>query len=478
VKKKRVLTGSQLLPVIFILVPAFAAMADTSSNIVSPGPIDTGTAPNRLSAFPATYPMPYPPATVDQIKAVMDRVRGYLEVMTPVRIVDLATKKQVPTDLSNLPANPGLDPTPYNLIGYEWGVTYSGMLHAAEVLGDHRYNDYVSNRMAAMAAVAAKQSQRSAEFAKDPKPPRASLRFLIAPRTMDDCGSICCSMIKTARAGILADALRPLIESSMQYITEKQMRLPDGTLARKGPLPHSLWLDDLYMSVPALAQMGALTGDHRYYDDAIKQVNQFSTRMFVPEKGLFMHGWAEEMDPHPTFYWARANGWAIAAMAELLSVLPDNYPGRDSVLATYRAEARGLAACQDKSGLWHQMLDRNDTYVETSAAALYVYSIARGVNRGWLNAYSYGPMLSLGWNAIAQQVNSKGQIRNVCIGTGMGFDPAYYAYRPTSVFASHGFGPVLLAGAEMIVFRRGLGAKAHSGNGAVQIYQAPKASPK
>jgi hypothetical protein len=32
----------------------------------------------------------------------------------------------------------------------------------------------------------------------------------------------------------------------------------------------------------------------------------------------------------------------------------------------------------------------------------------------------------------------------------MAFDPAFYYYRPTNVFAAHGYGPVLLAGAEMI----------------------------
>jgi uncharacterized membrane protein len=32
----------------------------------------------------------------------------------------------------------------------------------------------------------------------------------------------------------------------------------------------------------------------------------------------------------------------------------------------------------------------------------------------------------------------------------MGFDPAFYGYRPVSAAAAHGYGPVLLAGAEMI----------------------------
>jgi hypothetical protein len=32
----------------------------------------------------------------------------------------------------------------------------------------------------------------------------------------------------------------------------------------------------------------------------------------------------------------------------------------------------------------------------------------------------------------------------------MGFEPAFYYHRPTSVYAAHGYGPVLLAGAQII----------------------------
>lgn len=41
-------------------------------------------------------------------------------------------------------------------------------------------------------------------------------------------------------------------------------------------------------------------------------------------------------------------------------------------------------------------------------------------------------------------------MEGVCVGTGMAFDPAFYYYRPVNVFAAHGYGPALLAGAEMI----------------------------
>jgi hypothetical protein len=51
---------------------------------------------------------------------------------------------------------------------------------------------------------------------------------------------------------------------------------------------------------------------------------------------------------------------------------------------------------------------------------------------------------------VATKVNDKGQVEDTCVGTGLAFDPAYYYHRPRSPFAQHGYGPVLLAGAEMI----------------------------
>ncbi|HKE96837.1 MAG TPA: glycoside hydrolase family 88 protein, partial [Povalibacter sp.] len=252
----------------------------------------------------------------------------------------------------------------------------------------------------------------------------------------------------------LGKELRPWIDNYVRFVSSGQYRLRDGTLARNRPLPDSLWLDDLYMSVPCLAQAGKLTGDRRYFDDAARQILQFADRMFVKERGVFMHGWVQGMQQHPVFPWARANGWAIMAMVELLEVLPEDHRDRDRILALYRAHAAGLAAAQGHAGLWHQLLDRRESYAETSASAMFVYAIARGINRGWLDPLAYGPVVSLGWNAVATKVNDKGQVVGTCVGTGMGWDPMFYMYRPVHVLAAHGYGPLLLAGAETIALYR------------------------
>jgi rhamnogalacturonyl hydrolase YesR len=132
----------------------------------------------------------------------------------------------------------------------------------------------------------------------------------------------------------------------------------------------------------------------------VKQVLQFSRRMFNRDLGLFMHGWVQGMEVHPEFRWARANGWALLTLVELLDVLPEDHPDRAAVLDLLRAHVRGLAARQSGSGFWHQLLDREDSYLETSATAIYAYAMAHAIDRGWIDPVAYGPATVLAWTAV------------------------------------------------------------------------------
>jgi rhamnogalacturonyl hydrolase YesR len=374
---------------------------------------------------------------------VLDRVYNYLDKTTPVALIDKESGTVV-TDLKKVKDGDIFKPGDFRLISYEWGVTYSGMLLAGETTGDKKYTEYSTKRIGFIADVVSNYKTYLKLNAKAVTP----VRSVLEPHALDDAGAMCAAMIKTVRSGQVKANLRPMIDNYINYILTKEFRLTDGTLARNRPQPNTLWLDDLYMSLPALAEMGKLTGDIKYFDEAVKQYQLFSKRMFNKEKGLYMHGWVQDMNPHPQFHWARANGWAILTKVELLDALPANHPGRAEILENLKAHIQGLAALQHGTGFWHQLLDRNDSYLETSATAIYSYCIARAINNGWIDAKAYGPMALLAWNAVSTKVNAGGQVEGTCVGTGMGFDPAFYYYRPVNNFAAHGYGPVLLAGAE------------------------------
>lgn len=398
------------------------------------------------------YPVPYGIPRPEEVTRVLNLIHSYLDETTPTGFVNARTGAAL-TDYNSIDRDTTLRRGDFRLVSYEWGVTYAGMLLASETTEDPRFRDYAEKRLQFIAEAAPYVSRTAAEHAAD-WGTGLPMRNLVAPRALDDCGAMCAAMIKATRAGSKAN-LRPLIDTAIGYIMTKEHRLRDGTLARNRPQPNTIWLDDLFMSVPALAQMGKLTGERKYYDEACKQVLAYARRMFNRERGVYMHGWVESMNEHPEFRWARANGWAFMTEVELLEVLPENHPQRPQLLELLRAHAKGLVALQSGSGFWHQLLDREDSYLETSATAIYTYALARAINRGWIDATAYAPATLLAWNAVTTKVNARGQVEGTCVGTGMGFDPAFYYYRPVSPYAAHGYGPVILAGAEVISMLKG-----------------------
>jgi len=402
---------------------------------------DTNT---PLYLLPPDYPMPYGPPKPEDIKTTIDRIYTYLESCTPPKLIHKITKAEI-TDFSKPDTSAIIEPGTFRLNSYEWGVTYGAMLLASEVTQDPKYKEYTTKRIGFLGDLYPYYRTLWNNGFRNNNP----YRRIFEPQALDDCGSMCNALIKTLKQ-TKNTKLRPMIDGFVEFMINKEYRLKDGTVARNRPQRNTLWLDDMYMSIPALAQMGNLTGENVYFDIADLQVLNFSDRMFVKEKGLFRHGWVEEMNEHPSFYWGRANGWGLLTMCELLDVLPESHPQRDKILDLFRAHIVGINQCQSGTGFWHQLLDRNDSYLETSATAIFTYCIAHGINKGWIDPVAYGPAAILGWNALSTKVKAQGQVEGTCVGTGMGFDPAFYYHRPTHPLAAHGYGPTIMAGAEIL----------------------------
>lgn len=418
-----------------------------------------------LHLLQPAYQGTYGDLTPGQVKKDIDRVFAYIDKETPARVVDKNTGKLI-TDYTTMGEEAQLERGAFRLASYEWGVTYSALIAAAEATGDQRYMDYVQNRFRFLAEVAPHFKRVYEEKGTtDPQ-----LLQILTPHALDDAGAVCAAMVKV-RVKDRSLPVDGLIENYFDFIQNKEYRLADGTFARNRPQHNTLWLDDMFMGIPAVAQMSRYDKAQKeiYLAEAVRQFLQFADRMFIPEKDLYRHGWVESSTDHPAFCWARANGWAMLTACELLDVLPEDYPQRAKVMDYFRAHVRGVTALQSGEGLWHQLLDRNDSYLETSATAIYVYCLAHAINKGWIDAIAYGPVAHLGWHAVAGKINAEGQVEGTCVGTGMAFDPAFYYYRPVNVYAAHGYGPVLWAGAEMISLLKNQYPQMN--DSAVQYYQ-------
>ncbi len=432
-----------------------ATLAAASLHAQGPPSGSSGQAPRPGRSDP-TFTQPSVAPGVDytvpseaEITAVLDRIREHFVRATPYRIIDTATGQPIP-DLSRPIRTAGIDTRPgeFNDWTYSMGVVLAGMLLATDVTGDTRFQDYAIRNFDFIFDHLDYFRQQAKAFGPQPH----GYRRLLEMRELDDGGAIGAALVE-AYARKPDPRYRAGIDLVDEHISHRQLRLEDGTLARPRPQPVSLWVDDFYMSIPFLAQMGKLTGERRYFDDAARQVIGMSARLFDPSRGLYDHSWFANTDPDPHFYWGRGAGWALMAMAQLLSVMPEDHPDRAAVLDQFRRAVQGVAAVQGSQGFWHQLLDKVDSYLETSATAMFTFAIARGVNRGWL-APTYAPLAQTGWRAVESRVRADGQIEGICVGTTAAYDAVYYYNRPTDPGAMQGYGPTLMAGAEVIVMLR------------------------
>jgi rhamnogalacturonyl hydrolase YesR len=347
----------------------------------------------------------------------------------------------------------------FRIGSYEWGITYQAMLAAKAATGDKKYETYVNTCMGLLRMAYPLFKQRDAAKAEIDD---AQMEQVIHPRALDDCGTMCTAMMKYAKAnpddrsdapleaGGTVVSLDTLINNYFCFVEHGQYRLEDGLFARHRPQHNTIWLDDMYMGIPTIAYAGIYFNDPKYFDEAATMYKNFVKRMWVPEKKIYRHGYVEGLQQQPTYHWARANGWALLTTVELLDMLPEDHIDRPFILNQLREHVAGLCALQSSEGFWHQLLDRSDSYLETSATAIYCYAIAHAIRQGWLEGITYGGVAQLAWHAISTKITENGKVEGTCVGTGMAFDPAFYYYRPVSSAAAHGYGPVIWAAAEMI----------------------------
>lgn len=383
-------------------------------------------------------------ATLEKVRSVADFV------------LKRATHQFVDTVSGERYASPGMAPAGvtlrieslYNDWRYWNGVLNIAMLRLAEVLHDSTYEDFARKNI----AFSFDNSPYFARTYQGQGKWHYPFGQQIVMEELDDCGAMAASLIEVYR-GVPRKDYRGYIDRAAAFILHEQYRLEDGTFARPFPEKWTLWADDLYMSVAFLSRIGEMTGERRYFDDAARQVINFHGYLFSEKKGLMNHYWYSDVNRPGVAFWGRANGWAMMAQVDLLDRLPKNYLQRDTLLALLRRHILGIARYQSSEGLWHQLLDKEDSYLETSCTAMFTYAIARAVNAGYIER-RYASIARSGWEGILSKIHADGQVEGICAGTGVSDDLTFYYRRPRPLNDVHGIGPVLLAGTEMMTLPR------------------------
>jgi rhamnogalacturonyl hydrolase YesR len=359
---------------------------------------------------------------------------------------------------------PGTWVRPYNenpLYGrwnYPLGVTLYGLLHSAKAIGSVEIQQYVVNHIQYCC-----DTFHYALWDKEQYGGATAVHHLLASiDSLDDCGSFGSVLLEVASHFEIRGA-RDIADFVADYITNKQIRLPDGTFFRKN-LMHvfhedTMWVDDLYMSVPFLCRYYRLTGDRRYIDDAAKQFLGFKKYLYIPRLKVMSHVYDFKRQLATGVPWGRGNGWVLFSLSELLAVLPENHELRPALLEMFRDLSSGYLALQDEAGMWHQVLNARDSYAESSCTSMFTYAFARGVQYGWLKEPEpYIKSVFKAWEALNRiSIDRGGNVHGVCRGSEFSFSPEYYKKELLwNLNDTHGIGIVLLAGVEVLKLRKHL----------------------
>lgn len=329
---------------------------------------------------------------------------------------------------------------------YSNGVLDMSMINLGEYLNDPKYINYAKNHVAFGFA---NYGYFKNTFRNDRKHWHWPFGQLWNMKELDDCGAMGAAVIEVYNYDP-KQQYKEYFEAAAKHIVEDQTRLSDGTLCRTFPREMTVWADDVYMSVSFLAQMGKQTGETKYFDEATRQIINISDYLWCPDKQLFYHCFYTDLNRNGVAFWGRANGWITVSLVRLLDVLPKDYAGRKQLIDLLEKQIVGASRYQNENGMWNQLLDKPESYDESSVTAMYVYGIAKAINEGWFDE-TYMRVAQLGWNALKKdQITENGHFKNVCVGTGITDDLPFYYSRPVGENEKHGLGLIIDAGVEIL----------------------------
>ncbi|MGJ5643077.1 glycoside hydrolase family 88/105 protein [Formosa sp. S-31] len=261
-----------------------------------------------------------------------------------------------------------------------------------------------------------------------------------------------------------------LAMKALKLQLEEHPRTSEGGFWHKKIYPSQMWLDGLYMGAPFYAEYTLKFEDGKNLDDVAKQFELIQKHAYDKETGLLYHGWDEskamdwadkETGTSPNF-WSRSLGWYAMALVDVLDYFPEDHPKRKELITYLNTLAEGLAKYQDDSGLWYQvtnMGDKEGNYLEASGTAMFVYALAKGVNKGYL-PQQYKAVAEKGFDGMTRDlilVAPDGQLTltQVCQVAGLGGNPyrdgsfEYYVNERKKDNDPKGVGPFILGAIEL-----------------------------
>lgn len=222
------------------------------------------------------------------------------------------------------------------------------------------------------------------------------------------------------------------------------------------------WVDALHMAMPAFVRVASYLNDTAYLN---KLWAMYSfTKHSLAGVGLYNYTdelwfrdanyiWPDGSGAHSPngakVYWSRGNGWALAAHAKVLGLLPAGDTRWPEYTYNMQGLGRSLLTRQRADGFWNVNLadPLQHPGPETSGTALFTFGLAYAIRTGLISSTTYLPVLARAYNGmVATAVHADGFLGYV---QNVGLDPESSQPVTYDSTADFGVGAFLLAAAEV-----------------------------
>ncbi|MBN1599646.1 MAG: glycoside hydrolase family 88 protein [Bacteroidales bacterium] len=201
--------------------------------------------------------------------------------------------------------------------------------------------------------------------------------------------------------------LKTSADKMVEYLIESAPRSADGIIYHTLNSPE-FWVDSLYMAPPFLSVAG-------YHHEALKQIRGIRKILWNEEYQLFSHRWHDEENKFVNKdFWGVGNGWAAAGMLRVAHAFPEEMnEERDELVLFIKQVLDGCLKYIRHDYLFHNVIDKPDTFVETNLSQMLAYTIFRGINYGYLE-YKYFEVAEKMRKAAHVKVDKHGYVQDVC----------------------------------------------------------------
>lgn len=344
---------------------------------------------------------------------------------------------------------PFLETALFGRWNYPLGVTLNGLLNYAVQYQNHKVLDYVKRHV----ELCTKYYEYSI-WDRDKFGAPAINYSLAIIDSLDDCGSFGYTLQRVMQQTPIEGG-KKVTERVAYYIRSCQHRATDGSFYRINShislMEETLWADDVYMSIPFLLEYYKSTEEEEVLIDVLRQLKQFFEHLYIPEKKLLSHVYNLKFNENTGIPWGRGNGWYFLSLSLVLEEIQTRPNLFQELLPFYEKLEEGYLASQGRDGMWHQLLDDETSYPETSCTAMMLFVLCRSKKFCWTDSHIRLEPLLAAWEVIDKEmIDEKGNLLGVCRGSGYSFDSDYYKYdllpRKND---THGIGIVLTAGCEL-----------------------------